>query len=252
MYSDAPPGIEGAMCGLFGCVEGDLEAVYKLIDDPVNDGKPVGQLIAQVQAASTAAIVANLTDAALAAGPVSYLEDPGYTNCEPWEAARQFVTAFHQMEIRQFDDRVEMHYGEWDARRTIWMDGRKPPVDLKPTRMGFSIGHYEGNELVVETTAIRAGIAPWLLKPLDFTNPDFQYGRHSDQLRITEHYSRSEDGMLLWRKFTLEDPWALKKPLVLVGVRGWAPDQEIAPYVDCEKPDPQYLPKSPVNEAEKP
>jgi hypothetical protein len=248
MYSDAPPGIEGAICG-FQCSGGDLEALYALLDDPANEKKPVGQLVQQIQMASTAAIAANLTDAARAAGPVGFLDDPGYMECKPWEAARQIVFAPHQMEIQQHDDRVELHYGEWDARRTIWMDGRKPPADLKPTPEGYAVGRYEGEDLVVETTAISAGIAPWLL---GFKDGDFQYGRHSDQLRITERYSRSADGKLLWRKFTLEDPWALKKPLVLLTVKGWAPDQEIAPYVDCEKPDPQYLPKLEPKEVQKP
>lgn len=239
MYSDAPPGIEGAICGVV-CSEGDLEALYALLDDPANEKRPVGQMIQQVQGASSAAIAANLTDAARAAGTVGFLDDPGYMECKPWGAARQIVFAPHQMEIRQLDDRVELHYGEWDARRTIWMDGRKPPAGPKPTPAGYAVGHYEGKDLVVETTAISADIAPWLL---GFKDGDLRYGRHSDQLRISERYSRSADGKLLWRKFTLEDPWALRKPLVLQSVKGWAPDQEIAPYVDCEKPDPRYLPK---------
>jgi hypothetical protein len=35
---------------------------------------------------------------------------------------------------------------------------------------------------------------------------------------------------------TLEDPWALRDPVVLKKVWSFAPDQVISPYEDCERP----------------
>ena len=50
-----------------------------------------------------------------------------------------------------------MRYGEWDARRTVYMDGRKRPANepLKP--LGYSVGHWEGDVLVIDS-GLRAGL----------------------------------------------------------------------------------------------
>jgi hypothetical protein len=61
-------------------------------------------------------------------------------------------------------------------------------------------------------------------------------GRHSDELTAVERYTRSDDGQRLVLYVTLEDPWALSEPLTLKKVWQFAPDQEIAPYEDCERP----------------
>ena len=85
------------------------------------------------------------------------------------------------------------------------------------------MGRYEGDVLVIESTGIRANTMP-----VSF--------RHSDQLRIVERYTRSEDGERLVLSVTYEDPVSLKEPLVLKKIWSWAPDEEIFPYVDCELP----------------
>ena len=42
--------------------------------------------------------------------------------------------------------------------RRIYMDGRQPPEYFPPARRGFSVGHWEGDELVVHTTHIAPGL----------------------------------------------------------------------------------------------
>jgi hypothetical protein len=156
--------------------------------------------------------------------------DPGFLECEPWGFARE-IFAPHQLRIEQLADRVELLYGEWTVRRTIYLDGRKPPAGEGATPMGYSVGRYEGDALVIETTHIAANLAPWgfgfpLAFPFD--------GRHSDQLRAVERYTRSADGERLLMSATLTDPWALREPVTLK--KAWAPDQDISPYEDCERP----------------
>ncbi len=159
-------------------------------------------------------------------------DDPGFLECEPWAFARE-IFAPHQLRIEQLADRVELKYGEWTVRRTIYLDGRKPPAGEGATPMGYSVGRYEGDALVVETTHIAANLAPW---GFGFPIPFPFDGRHSDQLRAVERYARSEDGERLLMSATLTDPWALREPVTLKKVWAWAPDQEIAPYEDCERP----------------
>jgi len=82
--------------------------------------------------------------------------------------------------------------------RYIYTDGRPfPPNDeLWPTFEGYSIGHWEGDTLVVETRSIRGGI------PIDRTGACL-----SDEARVTERI-RKTDAKTLQSDITIEDPIA--------------------------------------------
>jgi hypothetical protein len=108
------------------------------------------------------------------------------------------------------------------------MNADKRPANLQPGRMGYSIGHWEGETLIVETSHIAPNIVMW-------TDLDHQ-ARHSDQLRILERYSRSDDGKVLQLTTTLEDAGSLREPVVLKKMWRWAPESHIAPYKDCQIP----------------
>src|SRR5262249_50699762 len=141
----------------------------------------------------------------------------------PWGLARQML-APHQLEIRQRGaDRIELRYGEWDARRTVYMDARKRPAGQPPDRLGFSVGHWEGETLVVDTTGVAKNRTSWRTE-------------HSDQRHVVERFvrTRSAKGDTLLLTATVEDPWGLREPLVVKKIWAWSPTSEIAPYVDCE------------------
>jgi len=227
MWSDPPATVVGNFC-FFQCTDVGIERLNKLLDDPANDSRPVTQLIQEAKQFERNYLRGKLTPAALKIYPLDPLKDPGYLQCEPWGLARQMF-APHQLELRlRGKDQVELHYGEWTARRTVYLD-RKIPVDLKPTRMGYSVGHWEGETLVVETAGIAANIAEWPLTADAAT-------RHTDQLRTTERFTRSADGKTLMLTATLEDPGSLTEPVVLKKMWNWAPEQKIAPYDSCERP----------------
>src|SRR5215471_1857347 len=158
MWSDAPATAAGTFC-FFSCTDFGMDRLNKLLDDPANDARPAMELIGQAKALEGGYIKGLLTTEAQKHYPLDPLkEDPGYTRCEPWGLARQMF-APHQLEIRQRGkDRIELHYGEWAARRTVYMDGRKMPVNLKPDRLGYSVGRWEGNTLVIETAGVEANI----------------------------------------------------------------------------------------------
>ena len=160
-------------------------------------------------------------------------DDPGFLLCEPWGLARQ-IFAPHQLQIVQHEDRVELHYGTWDAWRTVWLDLDKAQRSTTPvpSRLGFSVGYYDGETLVVETSGIAADFAPW---GWDWSSR-FIDGKHSGELRATERYSRSEEGDRLLLTVTLDDPWSMSEPLVLKRVWSAAPDEQIYPDTECERP----------------
>jgi hypothetical protein len=86
--------------------------------------------------------------------------------------------------------------------RYIYTDGRPfPPADeLWPTFEGYSIGHWEGDTLVVETASIKGGI------PVDRTGLVF-----SDKLRVTERMRKISE-TVFENQMTIEDPIALTGP----------------------------------------
>ena len=86
--------------------------------------------------------------------------------------------------------------------RYIYTDGRPfPPKDeLWPTFEGYSIGHWEGDTLIVETVSIRGGI------PIDRTGACF-----SDAEHVMERI-RKIDAKTLQSEITIEDPIAFTAP----------------------------------------
>src|SRR5205814_9878183 len=155
------------------CSDFGINRLNALLDDPAHDSRPFQELQTVARRNEEEYIRARLTAAALEKYPVNPVEDPGFLRCEPWGLARQMF-ARHQLEIRQRgNDRLELRYGEWDAHRTIFMDGHKPSGSPTPSPMGQSIGRWEGDTLIIETSGIAANIAWWPT-------------RHIDQFRVVE------------------------------------------------------------------
>jgi hypothetical protein len=92
------------------------------------------------------------------------------------------------------------------AMRHIYTDGRKhPPADeLWPTLMGDSIGHWEGDTLVVDTIATR--------KRLYTGDLSGYFVPMSDQLHFTERVHLADHNRMQI-EYTVEDPVALTKPI---------------------------------------
>src|SRR5436190_7519596 len=227
MWSDPPATAVGTFCS-FACTDAGIERIYALLDDPANDSRPFRELQEEARSYEREFIRGRLTSEALKTYPVDQAQNPSFLRCEPPGLAQQMFMP-HQFEIRwRGNDRVEFRYGEWDARRTIYLDGRKSP-SKQPTLFGHSVGRWDGEALVVETSGIAAGIAGWP-QLLAFS------AEHSSQLHIVERYTRSKDGKTLLLTATVEDPWSLREPLVLKKIWRWAPESKIAPYKDCQIP----------------
>jgi hypothetical protein len=88
--------------------------------------------------------------------------------------------------------------------RLIYTDGRAHPADLDPFRwFGDSIGHYEGDTLVVDTVGI--GDRTWL---------DTAGHQHSDQLHLVERFQKLDANNMKW-SVTFEDPKMYKEPFTV-------------------------------------
>jgi hypothetical protein len=88
--------------------------------------------------------------------------------------------------------------------RQILIDGRALPEDPQPTWMGYSVGHWEGNTMVVESAGFN-----------DRTWLDYSGHPHTEALRTTERYTRKDFGHLDI-EITYNDPKAYTRPWTIV------------------------------------
>jgi hypothetical protein len=109
--------------------------------------------------------------------------------------------------------------GNIHSYRQIFMDGREHPDDLEATWYGHSVGHWEGDTLVIETVGFN-----------DLFWFDFAGHPHTTQLRTVERYTRTQVGELEVVT-TVEDPGAYAKPFTVKYTHTLRPGWELMEYI---------------------
>jgi hypothetical protein len=117
-------------------------------------------------------------------------------------AGGQVTTGSYPMEFVQTKDRLIEFFDFFYVHRTIYLDGRKLPNDPDPTWYGYSVGHWDGNTLVVDTTGFND--QSWL---------DSDGHPHSDQMQLEERFQRV-DHDTIHASITVTDPKAYTASLV--------------------------------------
>jgi hypothetical protein len=107
----------------------------------------------------------------------------------------------HVNEITQTDKQITMKYGYMDFVRTIHMDQKQHPKNIKPSRGGHSIGSWDGDTLVVDTV----GFLPGVLIPIVGV-------MHSGEMHVVERFTFDPAMKMLTREYRAEDPLYLKAP----------------------------------------
>jgi hypothetical protein len=93
--------------------------------------------------------------------------------------------------------------------RTIYTDGRKHPKNLPLSYVGDSVGHWEGDTLIVDVTALNG--ETWLGG--GFPGNQKYTSIHSDQEHVVERWTRK--GNTLTYEATVEDPVMFSRPWVI-------------------------------------
>jgi hypothetical protein len=116
---------------------------------------------------------------------------------------------------------VIMYESPNSPHRTIFTDGRALPKDPNPTWLGYSVGHWEGDTLVVNSVGFND--RGWL---------DVGGNPQTESLRLSERFRRPDFGHLQL-EVTFEDPKTFTKPFTLRMVKTFVADTEILEDV-CE------------------
>jgi hypothetical protein len=155
-------------------------------------------------------------------------DDPGTIGCQP--LGPRHITGgglVRMAKIVQTPAVILVLYEDLNYRQ-IFLDGRALPKNPSTSFMGYSVGRWEGDELIVESLGFK-----------DTTWLDFGGHPHSESLRMTERYRRTDLGHIR-RQVTLSDPQAFARPIVVDSDMILNPDTELLEYVCAETPRERF------------
>jgi hypothetical protein len=105
------------------------------------------------------------------------------------------------------------------VRRILLDQPQKPIDDVEPGFYGRSVGHWEGDTLVVDTIGVKENVR-------------YQNTSHSKDMRIAERTHLVAPN-ILWNEITITDPVTLKKPWTITFAYRRMPGYTLLEYV-CE------------------
>jgi hypothetical protein len=217
--------IEDIACARTGCSLEGFRYLQTLLGDPQNSNRTVKELFFDMLDHEKARLNDLLTPAGRKEQADYDPADDPAVDCTPdGDGLRHQILAPTPIQIEQNDDTVIIRYEYWNAERTVYMDGRKSPPDTAPTRLGYSIGHYDGGALVIETAAMLPNL---------IGVPGGGALRPDPGARFVERYELSDDGERLDLVLTIIDPVHFRRPYENQRSYLLAPDWELAEYV-CE------------------
>jgi hypothetical protein len=131
----------------------------------------------------------------------------------------------YPIQIVQTPTQVVILYEAGDYFRVIPLDGRGHPKNLDPTWMGNSVGHWEGDTLVVDVIGVndKVGVGEY---------------RHTTAYHLVEKFQRTSYDTLKYSA-TIEDPNVFTAPWTEVGTFMLHPEWDIQEYI-CEENNHDY------------
>jgi hypothetical protein len=147
-------------------------------------------------------------------------KDPG-VDCLPLGIPiSSLVSEVHK--IVQTPDLIVILLEVDNAHRQIYTDGRKLPVDPQPSWLGYSVGKWDRDTLVVDTVGFND--KAWL---------DVLGHPRSESLHLTERYHRRDFGHMDV-EMTFDDPKMYTKPFTIKITHQLIPDSDILEYFCAE------------------
>lgn len=145
--------------------------------------------------------------------------------CKPAGMPEAMMMPF-PIEFVDQGDKLLLRIEEWDNQRTVHLNA-DPNADVPYSRLGYSVGRWEGDTLVVETDRV------------NYPYFNDQGIPQSQDVRIVERFVLSEDDTKLDWSATLTDPETFTEPVSMAELHwDWIPGQQIQPY-NCVIDDAQ-------------
>jgi hypothetical protein len=149
------------------------------------------------------------------------LESPS-ARCVPQGIPKSDFDNYLPFKILQTPGVIAMLYEESNTYRQIYTDGRKLPDKPQPAWMGYSVGHWEGDTLIVDSAGFND--EGWL---------DALGHPQSEDLHIRERFHRRDFGHMDL-ELTIDDPKMYTKPFTVKTIEVLIPDSDVLEYVCTE------------------
>lgn len=158
--------------------------------------------------------------------------------CLPPGGPRAFGTPYPAEIIQQNDRIVVIFEGGAHVWREIHMDGRElpDPESLTPTYFGYSVGHWEGDTLVVETSHLK----PYPYMTRLATSSD---ARVVERMRLEEREVNGRKGKFLVNELVLTDPKVYTTPIQITATLGQRDGLQLLEYTCSDALWDEYLTK---------
>lgn len=143
------------------------------------------------------------------------------TDCRPHGMPRLMESPY-PIRIVQTPGQVTLMHEVAHNIRRIYLDVPHPEK-LRPSYLGNSVGKWEGDTLVIDTTGLN-----------DKTYIDDEGSTHSTQIHLVERIRKIKEGRELEDVITVTDPVTLTEPYSFTRTYKWRPDVKPAEYV-CEE-----------------
>jgi hypothetical protein len=157
--------------------------------------------------------------------PVNKEVDDENTSCIPYGMLNTMLgIAQYPFEIVTTPRQLTLFTEIFGSVRRIYLDGRQAPPEQLPSRMGFSTGRWEGQQLVVETTHLISG-------------DEGSARPGSPAQRIVERFSVVPDaryGKELVDEITVHDPRVYTQAITVTMRYKWSPDVQVGEYL-CQQ-----------------
>jgi hypothetical protein len=143
-------------------------------------------------------------------------DDPGL-RCEPPGMPNAILNPY-PIEFVDLGESILIRIEEWDAVRTVHVDGGTGAEMPAPSAHGYSVGRWEGDTLIVETTQINW---PYL---------DDKGAPQSENVSIVERFTLSDNNTRLSQQIVVIDPEYLTEPAIWDAEWVWKPGVRIRPF----------------------
>lgn len=159
------------------------------------------------------------TAAAVAARAAWDPDDNFATRCEP-EGMPRLMTNPHPFEFVDSGGAIELRSELYDLTRIIHLDGAADPAEVPPSPLGYSVGRWEGDTLIVTTSRVNWPYFDTMGTP------------QSDAVTYEERFWIGENPGRLNYRLTIDDPATFTEPALYE--RYWlALGEELQRY-DCQ------------------
>ncbi|HUF71394.1 MAG TPA: hypothetical protein VMR74_00700 [Gammaproteobacteria bacterium] len=145
-------------------------------------------------------------------------QDPSL-RCEPPGMPRAFYN-LSPMDLDFDGDTLTIRYETMDVVRTVAIGGSPPPAGTPHTPNGYSVGRWDGDALIIDTTHLSAG---------ETTRDGFP---KSDAMTLREaiRVEERDDGVYLSESVTITDPENFREPFTTVNEFALEPEWVLLPF----------------------